>query len=118
MKTCRNCWVTREIEFFNSNWYSRNWKKTYKPFCKYCQSIMQKNSRKPEIVIIRWKVFEKEKETNIKLKEKKRQHYKENREKLLAYKREFYANLSEDKKQKIIRRVSLLSKKRLWQIEV
>lgn len=118
MKTCRICWVTRELEFFNSNWYDKTWRKNHKPFCKYCQSIINKNTHKPEIVIIRWKAFEKEKESHTKQKERKRQHYRENREKLLAYKKEFYANLPEDKKQKKIRRTILLSKKRLWQIEV
>ena len=77
-KKCRNCKVTREVSEYKSNWYSYNWNKRYKPLCRYCDNLIQRNS-----VILKTDIYK----HNL---EVRRLYVDKNREKFNKANREYY----------------------------
>ena len=89
IKKCKNCMVEKLVSEFRFNWYSRNWKKVYKPYCSYCYNLMGRNDR-----II----------NGDEIRRKRREYESKNREKIRNYKREAYAKMTPEQKKYIQRR--------------
>lgn len=98
-KTCKNCWVTKNVTEFKSNWYSRIGTKLYKPDCKYCLWIKLRNYR-----IL----------NNKEVNEKRKVWADKNRELIREHGRNRYARKTEEEKKKILLRNRINYRKRLW----
>lgn len=101
-KKCNQCWVTKEVTEYKSNWYNKNWVKVYKPTCKYCFNLMERNSR-----ILKTEQY-------LKVKANRNKYREENKEKCKEYNKKYYANLSKYDKKKIMVRNTNNRYKRNW----
>lgn len=128
MKTCRNCWVTREIKDFYTKGKKPSWEIKYNPDCKYCTRIKRNNQYKDRYISIKWNIIPKTTEYKEKSLVRNRKYYKENKEIINEQKRNKRASLSIEEKQKRNKqitkvrnirrqkeRLDLINNKRLWE---
>lgn len=126
MKTCKNCWITRELTEFKKNWYTKKWALTYKPICKLCMNLMLRNSLKDTIIMVRWKPVLVPNEKRLK-KNAYNREFKARNPQIKEKQKEYYHSLSPEVKRarqvrqtKLARlrrekaRLDLINKKRLW----
>ena len=88
------------MSFFTSNWYSKKWTKTYKPFCKYCKKVMDSNKLKDKIITVRWKPIAVESEAKKKKKEAWKIYREKNKEILREKAKEYFKKIYADPERK------------------
>ena len=104
-KKCSNCNIKREVTEFKSNWYTAKWTKIYKPKCKSCFNLIERNSR-----ILKTKQY-------LKIKETRNKYREENKDRFNKYNKKYYDNLSETQKNKIMKQNYDNRIKRNWFIK-
>jgi hypothetical protein len=106
VKKCNICNVTRDMSFFKSNWYSKKWTKTYKPFCKICKRVIDSNKLKDKIIVVRWKPVAVESEEKKKKRERQNRYREKYKEEIKIKAQEYFKKIYADpeRRKRILRR--------------
>lgn len=115
MKKCNNCWITKPLDNFKSNWVTKKGTKTYKPKCKPCMNLILKNSLQDTIIMVRWKPVLVPNEKRLKKNERQNEYRRDikTKERYSTKNKEYYHALSpEVKRTRQIQNTKLARKRR------